>query len=78
MKIVEKINWKIIHNETKGKVTWIGFFGLLSEKHCEITLKFWFWEFIETSRDNMLKKELGILLKGKKMVKLIIENPKKY
>jgi len=64
---------KIIHNETKGKVSLIGVGGLRTEKDFIFALNSGLSEFIGTGIASILNRDLGILLKEGKGDKINLE-----
>ena len=64
---------KLIHNETKGKMSLVGVGGLKSEKDLNNALNTEFSEFIGVGMASMLNKDFAILLKEGKGDKLNLE-----
>lgn len=56
---------KIIHNETKGKVAFIGVGKLINQNNLNRALDTRFSKFITVGWINMFKKNFGILLRKK-------------
>ena len=63
---------KFIYNEINGKVGWIGLRDYYKERFWK-RFKIRFWECIEYGIDNVLNKDLRILLKVKKSDKVNIK-----
>ena len=73
---------KIIHNETKGKVSLIGCGGLKSQDDLKRAVDSGFAEFIGVGAASMMNRDFGLLLKENKGDKLEVEldtdHPERY